>query len=319
LRGTKKEIAMLQPSEATKAQPPTEPRLHKGERPGAPDVLAFFDAATSSLSYLVIDRQSEQAAIIDPVLDFDPTAARIRVLGADRLASEAEDRGLTVDWVLDTHIHADHVTASGYLKFRLGGQLGIGSEVTKVQAMFAEIYNAGPDFKPDGSQFDKLFVDGERFKVGNIPAIAMHTPGHTVDSVAYVIGDAVFVGDTLMMPDYGTARCDFPGADARTMYHSIQRLFDLPPGMRMFVLHDYAPNGRVYEWETTVAAQASGNIQIREGVGEDEFVALRTARDKTLTLPAQMLSAIQINMRAGSLPTPESNGQRYLKIPVDRF
>ena len=306
-------------AEATKIKPPTEPRFHKGERPGAPDVLAFFEPVTSSLSYLVIDPQSGQTAIIDPVLDFDPTAARIRVLSADRLASEAEDRDLTVDWVLDTHIHADHVTAAGYLKFRLGGQLGIGSEVTKVQAMFADIYNTELDFKPDGSQFDKLFVDGDRFKVGTIPGVVIHTPGHTMDSVAYVIGDAVFVGDTLMMPDYGTARCDFPGADARTMYHSIRRLFELPPGMRMFVLHDYAPNGRNYEWETTVAAQIDGNIQIRDGVGEEEFVLLRTARDKTLTLPAQMLSAIQINMRAGSLPTPESNGQRYLKIPVDRF
>lgn len=306
-------------AEATKIKPPTEPRFHKGERPGAPDVLAFFEPVTSSLSYLVIDPQSGQTAIIDPVLDFDPTTARIRVLSADRLASEAEDRDLTVDWVLDTHIHADHVTASGYLKFRLGGQLGIGSEVIKVQTTFADIYNAGLDFKSDGSQFDKLFIDGERFKVGNIPAVVMHTPGHTADSVAYVVGDAVFVGDTLMMPDYGTARCDFPGADARVMYQSIRKLLDLPPAMRMFVLHDYAPNGRAYEWETTVAAQAAGNIQVRDGVSEDEFVAVRTARDKTLTLPAQMLSAIQINMRAGSLPTPESNGQRYLKIPVDRF
>ena len=226
---------------------------------------------------------------------------------------------LTIDWVLDTHIHADHVTASGYLKFRLGGQLGIGAEVTQVQATFAEIYNSGPEFKADGSQFDHLFTDGERFKVGSLSATVLHTPGHTADSVAYVIGDAVFVGDTLMMPDYGTARCDFPGADARVMYQSIRRLLDLPPGMRMFVLHDYAPNGRGYEWETTVAAQAAGNIQAHVEVSEEEFVLLRTTRDKTLTLPAQMLSAIQINMRAGSLPSPEANGQRYLKIPVDRF
>lgn len=300
-------------------KPPTEPKLHKGERPGAPDVMAFFDVATSSLSYLVIDPQSGHAAVIDPVLDFDPTAARVRVIGADRLASEVEDRELTVDWVLDTHIHADHVTASGYLKFRLGGQLGIGAEVTQVQSTFAEIYNVGTDFKTDGSQFDHLFKDGERFKIGNLSATVLHTPGHTPDSVSYVIGDAVFVGDILLMPDYGTARCDFPGGDARMMYQSIQKLFDLPPGMRMFVLHDYAPNGRAYEWETTVAAQAAGNIQIHQGVGENDFVALRAARDKTLALPGQMLSAIQINMRAGALPPPEGNGQRYLKIPVDRF
>lgn len=301
------------------AQPPTEPRLHRAERPGAPDVMAFFDAATSSVSYLVIDPQSRRAAIIDPVLDFDGAAARIRVVGADRLASEVEDQDLTVDWVLDTHIHADHATAAGYLKFRLGGQLGIGSEVTKVQAMFADIYNAGPDFKPDGSQYDRLFVDGERFTIGSLPATVLHIPGHTMDSVAYVIGDAVFVGDTLMMPDYGTARCDFPGADASMLYHSVRRLLELPPGMRMFVLHDYAPDGRAYEWETTVGAQNEHNIQIHEGVGESEFVALRTKRDKTLSLPTLMLSAIQINMRAGALPPPESNGQRYLKIPVDRF
>lgn len=300
-------------------KPPTEPKLHKGERPGAPDVMAFFDAATSSLSYLVIDPVSGHAAIIDPVLDFDPIAGRIRVIGADRLASEAEDRELTVDWVLDTHIHADHVTASGYLKFRLGGQLGIGAEVTQVQATFAEIYNVGTDFKSDGSQFDHLFKDSERFKVGNLSATALHTPGHTPDSVSYVIGDAVFVGDILLMPDYGTARCDFPGGDARQMYQSIRKLLDLPPGMRMFTLHDYAPNGRDYQWETTVGAQAAGNIQVRHGIGEEEFVALRSARDKTLALPNQMLSAIQINMRAGALPPPESNGQRYLKIPVDRF
>jgi glyoxylase-like metal-dependent hydrolase (beta-lactamase superfamily II) len=310
---------MTQPSEAAQAKPPTEPRFHKGERPGAPDVLAFFDAATSSLSYLVIDPQGDEAAIIDPVLDFDPSAARIRVLGADRLASEAEDRGLTVGWVLDTHIHADHITAAGYLKFRLGGQLGIGAEVTRVQAMFADIYDEAPDFKTDGSQFDHLFGDGERFKIGALSGTVLHTPGHTMDSVSYVIGDAVFVGDTLMMPDYGTARCDFPGADARVMYQSIRRLLDLPAGMRMFVLHDYAPNGRAYEWETTVGAQAGGNIQIHDGIGEDEFVAIRSKRDKTLTLPPQMLSAIQINMRAGSLPPPAGNGQRYLKIPVDRF
>ena len=301
------------------AKPPTEPRLHKGERPGAPDVLAFFDAATSSLSYLVIDPQSGHAAIIDPVLDFDPTAARIRVIGADRLASEVEDRELTIDWVLDSHIHADHVTASGYLKFRLGGQLGIGSEVTQVQASFAEAYNVGTDFKTDGSQFDHLFKDSERFMVGNLSATVLHTPGHSPDNVSYVIGDAVFVGDSLLMPDYGTARCDLPGGDARAMYHSIQRLLDLPPGMRMFVPHDYTPTGRGYEWETTVGAQAAGNIQIRQGVSEDDFAALRAARDKTLALPAQMLSAIQINIRAGALPPPESNGQRYLKIPVDRF
>jgi glyoxylase-like metal-dependent hydrolase (beta-lactamase superfamily II) len=306
-------------AETVKVKPPAEPRLHKGERPGSPDVLAFFEPVTSSLSYLVIDPQSGQAAIIDPVLDFDPIAARIRVAGADRLASEAEDRDLTIDWVLDTHIHADHVTASGYLKFRLGGQLGIGARVTEVQQTFAEIYNSGPECKTDGSQFDHLFVDGERFKIGGLSGMVLHAPGHTLDSVAYVIGDAVFVGDTLMMPDYGTARCDFPGADARTMYHSIRRLFELPPGMRMFVLHDYAPNGRDYAWETTVAAQVEGNIQIRSGIGEEEFVLLRTTRDKTLALPNQMLSAIQINMRAGSLAPPESNGQRYLKIPVDRF
>lgn len=300
-------------------KPPSEPKLHPGERPGAPDVMAFFDPATSSLSYLVIDPQSGHAAVIDPVLDFDPAAARIRVIGADRLASEVEDRELTVDWVLDTHIHADHVTASGYLKFRLGGQLGIGAEVTQVQSTFAEIYNVGTDFKADGSQFDHLFKDGERFKIGNLNATVLHTPGHTSDSVSYVIGDAVFVGDILLMPDYGTARCDFPGGDARVMYHSIQKLLDLPPGMRMFVLHDYAPNGRAYAWETTVGAQAAGNIQIHQGISEDDFVAMRNARDKTLALPAQMLSAIQINMRAGALPPPEGNGQRYLKIPVDRF
>lgn len=313
------EAPQNKPANKPQAKAPSEPRLHKGSRPGAPDVMAFFDAATSSLSYLVIDPQSGHAAVIDPVLDFDASAARVSVAGADRMASEAEDQELTVDWVLDTHIHADHVTAVGYMKFRLGGQLGIGAEVTKVQAMFADIYNTGPEFKTDGSQFDHLFGDHERFTIGGLQAMALHTPGHTADSVSYVIGDAVFVGDTLMMPDYGTARCDFPGADPHVLYHAIRRLLDLPEGMRMFVLHDYAPNGRAYEWETTVAAQKAGNVQIRDGVGEGEFVALRTERDKTLSLPNLMLAAIQINMRGGTLPPPESNGQRYLKLPVDRF
>lgn len=308
-----------QPSEMAQAKPPTEPRFHKSRGPGSPDVMAFFDAATSSLSYLVIDPQEEKAAIIDPVLDFNAAAARINVIGADKIAREAEDQNLGVEWVLDTHIHADHVTAAGYLKFRLGGKLGIGSHVGEVQKTFAEIYNAGPDFKSDGSQFDHLFRDNERFRVGTIQGIAMHTPGHTVDHMCYVIGDAVFVGDTLMMPDYGTARADFPGADAATLYHSIRKLLQLPRNMRMFVLHDYAPNGRAYDWETTVGAQAEGNVQVRDGISEQEFVALRTARDKGLTVPSLMLAAIQINMRAGSLPPPEGNGQRYLKIPIDKF
>ncbi len=285
-----------------------------------PDVAAFFDEDTFTVSYLVCDPETRRAAIIDSVLDFDQASGRTRRDSADKIIAHVENNSLKVAWILETHVHADHVSAGDYLKQKLGGRSAIGEHVTIVQNAFARIFNTGSGFSPDGRQFDRLFKDGDIFKIGNLEARVLHTPGHTPACITYVIGDAAFVGDTLFMPDYGTARCDFPGGNAAELYRSIHKLFALPPETRIFLCHDYKAPGRdAYRWETTVAEQRAKNVHIHEGISEAEFVAMRASRDKTLSMPKLILPAVQINMRAGTLPEAESNGVRYLKLPVDAF
>ena len=284
----------------------------------APVVKSFFDEPTNTASYVVHDPATRSAAIIDSVLDFDSAAGRISHASADEIVAYVKAEDLTVAWVLETHVHADHLSAAPYLKGALGGQLAIGREIIHVQNVFGKIFNAGTEFARDGSEFDRLFEDGDRFSIGKIEAIALHVPGHTPADLAYVIGDAVFTGDTLFMPDYGTARADFPGGDSRQLFRSIRRLLELPDETRLFLCHDYKGTGReTYVWETTVGAEKVGNVHVHEGVGEDEFVAMRDARDATLGMPKLILPSIQVNMRGGHLPEPESNGGRYLKIPLD--
>ncbi len=285
----------------------------------ATDVTAFFDEATFTVTYVVVDPQTKRAAVIDPVLGYDAKSGWTNTGRADEVAAFVTERGLTVDWLLETHVHADHLTAAPYLKEKLGGRTGIGDRIGVVQDTFRKVFNAEADFAADGSQFDHLFADGETFHIGGIEARVMHTPGHTPACVTYVAGDAAFVGDTLFMPDYGTARCDFPGGDARTLYRSIRRTLSLPPETRLFMCHDYAPNGRDYAWETTVAAQNAGNVHINAAVSEDEFVRMRTERDAKLAVPVLLLPSVQINMRAGVLPPPEGNGISYVKIPLNTF
>ena len=284
-----------------------------------PDITAFFDPATYTVSYIVADPTTHAAAIVDSVLDFDPNSGRTSKASADRLIEAVRARGLTIEWILETHVHADHLSAAPYLKETLGGRIGIGEHVRQVQKVFGKLFNAEPGFAPDGRQFDHLFTDGERFRIGALEAEVLHTPGHTPADLTYVIGDAAFIGDTLFMPDYGTARTDFPGGDARRLFHSIRRILDLPPATRLFTGHDYAPGGRGYAWESTVAEQRARNIHVHDGVGEDDFVALRTARDAKLDMPRLILPSVQVNMRAGHLPPPEDNGVRYLKLPLDRL
>ena len=285
-----------------------------------PDIAAFFDEETFTVSYVASDPETRRCAIIDSVLDFDHASGRTQHAAADRMIAHIESQKLTVDWVLETHVHADHVSAGDHLKQKLGGVSAIGEHVKTVQGTFARIFNTGPGFTPDGRQFDCLFRDGETFQIGNLEARVLHTPGHTPACITYLIGDAAFVGDTLFMPDYGTARCDFPGGDAAELYRSIRKLFTLPPETRVFLCHDYKAPGRdEYRWETTIAEQKAKNVHIHEGISETEFVAMRSTRDKTLSMPKLILPSVQINMRAGILPEPESNGVRYLKLPVDGF
>ncbi|MBA4088544.1 MAG: MBL fold metallo-hydrolase [Novosphingobium sp.] len=284
----------------------------------APVVTTFFDEATFTATHVVHDPATLRAAVIDPVLDFDQASGRTSHASADRVIAHVEAHGLTVDWLLETHAHADHLSAAPYLKERLGGQIVIGAAIRTVQDVFGKVFNEGPAFARDGSQFDLLMDDGHAFRVGGIEAIALHVPGHTPACLAYVIGDAVFVGDTLFMPDYGTARADFPGGDARTLYRSIRRLMALPDETRVFLCHDYKATGRdQFVWETTIGAERTANVHVHEGVSEDEFVAMREARDATLGMPKLILPSIQVNMRAGHLPEPDSNGVRYLRLPVD--
>jgi glyoxylase-like metal-dependent hydrolase (beta-lactamase superfamily II) len=283
-----------------------------------PQVKAFFDEATFTVSYVVRDPGSRACAIIDSVLDFDPASGRTASRSADAVIDYIRAEGLEVVWQLETHAHADHLSAAPYLQEALGGRLAIGDRIQRVQETFGALFNAGPDFARDGRQFDHLFADGERFAIGGLQAVALHVPGHTPACMAYVIGDAVFVGDTLFMPDYGTARCDFPGGDAATLYRSIRRLLALPADTRVFLCHDYKAPGRDrYAWETTIGEQRRSNVHVHEGVTQDAFVALREARDRTLDMPRLILPSVQVNMRAGHLPEPEDNGVRYLKIPLN--
>lgn len=283
-----------------------------------PHVEVFFDPATFTYSYVVTDPTSKRCAIIDSVLDYDPAAGRTSYASADRLIAYVREQHLHVDWLLETHVHADHLSAAPYLKRELGGQLAIGENITVVQNTFGKLFNAGTEFATDGRQFDHLFKDGDTFQIGSLEARAIHTPGHTPACMTYLIGDAGFVGDTLFMPDYGTARCDFPGGDARTLFQSIHRLFSLPDDTRLFMCHDYKAPGRDdFRFQTTVAEQRAHNVHVHEGIGEAEFVAMRTARDATLGMPMLILPSVQVNMRAGQLPPAEANGTRYLKIPLD--
>ncbi|HTY70579.1 MAG TPA: MBL fold metallo-hydrolase [Alphaproteobacteria bacterium] len=287
-----------------------------------PEVTGFFDPATSSISYLIADPATGTAAIVDPVLDFDPKAARTSTTTADRIAQAAAAR--RVEWILETHTHADHLSAASYLKRKLGSRIGIGAQVTEVQKTWERLLNLGADFRTDGSQFDHLFVEGEQFRLGSLAVTVWHTPGHTPACVTYVVkggrGPAcAFVGDTLFMPDYGTARADFPGGDARRLFQSIRRILSLPPDTRIFVAHDYQPGGRPVAFETTVAEQRRSNLHVKDGVDADEFAAFRTTRDKTLGQPTLLLPAIQVNIRAGALPPPDETGTSYLKIPLNRL
>lgn len=287
---------------------------------GAPVVTAFFDEPTNTVSYVVKDPASSACAIVDSVLDYDPAAGQTSTRSADALIAFVQENGLTVEWILETHVHADHLSAAPYLKEKLGGKLAIGFNITVVQSTFGKIFNAGTEFARDGSQFDHLFTDGETFTIGGLTGRTMHTPGHTPACMTYVIGDAAFVGDTLFMPDYGTARADFPGGDARVLFRSIRRVLSLPGETRLFLCHDYKAPGRTdYRWETTVAAEREWNIHVHDGVSEDDFVTLRTTRDATLKMPRLILPSVQVNMRAGEMPPPEDNGVVYLKVPVNLF
>jgi len=283
-----------------------------------PEVRAFFDEATYTVSYVVSDPASKRAAIVDSVLDYDAAAGRTSTKSADQVLAYLAEQGLTADLILETHVHADHLTAAPYLRKRTGAKIAIGANITAVQETFAKVFNAEGSFARNGSQFDVLLEDGDQFAVGDIQGMALHTPGHTPNCMVYVIGDAAFVGDTLFMPDFGTARCDFPGGDARTLYRSIKKIFALPGKTRLFMCHDYKAPGRDYfAWETTVAEQRTRNVHVHDGVSEDEFVSMRRQRDETLDMPRLILPSVQVNMRGGVLPPAEDNGMRYLKIPVD--
>lgn len=283
-----------------------------------PEIASFFDPATYTVTYIVSDPATGEAAIVDSVLDFDPNSGRTATASADKVIDHIVSHNLKVTWLLETHAHADHFSAAPYLQERLGGKIAIGAEITTVQNVFGKLFNAGTDFERDGSQFDALFKDGDTFTIGNLPVTVMHVPGHTPADIAYVVGEAVFVGDTMFMPDYGTARADFPGGDARQLFRSLRRILSLPPETRLFMCHDYLPKGRTeYVWETTVAAEREGNIHAHDGITEDEFVAMREARDATLDMPRLILPSVQVNMRAGHLPPPDENGVTYLKIPVN--
>ena len=283
-----------------------------------PEVKGFFDEATNTISYVVWDKATKQAAIVDSLLDFDQASGRTNTASADKMIAFVKEAGLTVDWIIDTHVHADHLTAAPYIKSQLGGRTGIGEHIATVQKVFGEIFNEGQEFHTDGSQFDHLFKDGETYKVGTIDARAIHTPGHTPACMSHLIGDALFVGDTIFMPDFGTARCDFPGGDAGTLYDSIQKLFALPSETRVFLCHDYKAPGRdQYVWETTIAEEKAHNKHVHTGISKEEFVKMRTERDATLAMPKLILPSVQINMRAGEMPPAEENGKRYMKIPIN--
>jgi glyoxylase-like metal-dependent hydrolase (beta-lactamase superfamily II) len=286
----------------------------------APAVTSFFDAATSTVTYVVHDPETREAVVIDSVLDFDAASGRTTTESADRLLAFVREQGLSVGLILETHVHADHLSAAPHLRQALGARIAIGAEIKTVQSVFGELFNEGPAFRRDGSQFDLLLGDGDTFSIGRIGGIALHTPGHTPACMSYLIGDALFVGDTVFMPDMGSARCDFPGGDARTLFRSIRRLFQLPDEVRIFHCHDYVtPDRDELVWESTVGQQRRENRHVGDGISEDDFVRMRTERDATLSMPTLILPSVQVNMNAGMLPEPEDNGQRYLKIPLNAF
>ena len=282
-----------------------------------PDVTAFFDTETNTVSYVVKDPSSTACAVIDSVMDIDYAAGRISYAAADKIVQHIKDKHLSVEWLIETHAHADHLSAAPYIQSKVGGKLGIGAKIKIVQDVFGKIFNEGTEFQRDGSQFDRLFEDGDTYTIGGMTAFTFETPGHTPACMTHVIGDAAFVGDTLFMPDGGTARADFPGGDARILYRSIKRVLTLPPEMRLFMCHDYAPGGRSIKWDTNVAEQRAHNIHVRDGISEDEFVAMRAARDATLAMPRLIIPSIQVNIRAGQLPEPDESGKRFLKVPVN--
>ena len=286
----------------------------------APQVKSFFDEPTFTVSYVVSDAATKKAAIIDSVWNFDQAAGRTSFESADQIVAYVEAEGLSIEWILETHAHADHLSAAPYLQQKLGGKLAIGREIVTVQGVFGKIFNEGTELARDGSQFDRLLDDGDVLMIGDIPLLALHVPGHTPADMAYVVGDALFTGDTMFMPDYGSARADFPGGDARHLYRSVRRLMVLPDATRVFLCHDYkAPNRDEFIWETTMLAERTGNVHIHEGVTEDQFVEMRTQRDATLSMPKLILPALQVNIRAGHLPEPEDDGVRYLKLPIDQL
>ncbi len=284
-----------------------------------PNVESFYDPATFTLTYVVYDRDGGRAAIVDPVLDFDPASARTSTVSADRVLGFVREHGLTVDWILETHAHADHLTAAAYLKRETGAKVAIGRGITQVQARFKALFGLEPEFATDGRQFDRLFADGDTFAVGALEARVVATPGHTDDSLTYVIGDAAFVGDTVFAPETGTARADFPGGDARKLYHSIRRLFDLPADTRLFLCHDYPPAERQARAQSSLDEQRQRNVHVGGDADEETFVQMRTARDATLPAPKLILPALQVNIRAGELPPPDANGIRYLRLPIDQL
>lgn len=283
----------------------------------SPQVVAFFDAATNTISYIVRDPNSTACAVIDSVMDFDYAAGRITYQSADRIIAHIREQGWTLEWLIETHVHADHLSAAPYIQQQLGGKLGIGENIVVVQDTFGKVFNEGTEFQRDGSQFDRLFADGDSYTIGTMTAHVLHTPGHTPACTTHVIGDAAFVGDTLFMPDGGSARADFPGGDAAILYRSIRRLLTLPGEMRLFMCHDYGPNGRDIRWETSVGEERAHNVHAHDGVTEAEFVALRQARDATLRMPQLIIPSLQVNMRAGKLPPKDEDGRSFLKVPVN--
>lgn len=284
-----------------------------------PEVLAFFDQQTNTISYVVRDPSSDACAVVDSVMDIDYAAGRIFYENADRIIETIEEKGWQLEWLIETHVHADHLSAAPYIQGKLGGKLGIGENITIVQDTFGKVFNEGTEFQRDGSQFDQLFGDGDGYKVGNLSVHVMHTPGHTPACMTHVAGNAAFVGDTLFMPDGGSARADFPGGDAHVLYRSIKRVLSLPDEMRLFMCHDYGPNGRDIKWETTVAEEREHNIHVRDGVSEEEFVKMRETRDKQLAMPTLIIPSLQVNMRAGHLPKKDTDGGTFLKVPINRL
>jgi glyoxylase-like metal-dependent hydrolase (beta-lactamase superfamily II) len=282
-----------------------------------PRVAGFFDQQTNTISYVVQDPDSKSCAVIDSVMDIDYAAGRISYASADTLIDHIRKNELVVEWLIETHAHADHLSAAPYIQGKLGGKIGIGEDIKIVQEVFGKVFNEGTEFQRDGSQFDRLFKEGDTYAIGGLTAFVMHTPGHTPACTTHVVGDAAFVGDTLFMPDGGTARADFPGGDARQLYRSIKKVLELPVEMRLFMCHDYGPNGREIRWETTVGEERAHNVHVRDGISEDAFVAMREVRDKSLDMPKLIVPALQVNMRAGNLPEPDESGKRFLKVPVN--